>query len=613
MHHSVLLLAGIVALGIFCQWLAWRFKIPAILPLLATGFLAGPVFGLLHPQELLGDLTFPVISLAVAVILFEGALTLRWREVRQVAGVVRNLITLGALITWLGGALAARLIVGLSWELAILFGALISVTGPTVINPLLRNVRPTAKIASILRWEGILIDPLGASLAVLVFEFIVAEGTSPQSGLQPLAAFLHILVIGSLCGLIGGSLVAVLLRRYLIPDYLRDVAVLAIVITAFAISDYLRAESGLLAVTVMGVFLANLRVPQLQHVWHFKEKLSVLLISALFIVLAANIQLQDLARLNLSSLLLVAAVIFILRPLGAQLSALGSPLNNKERLYLSWIAPRGIVAAAVSSLFAFRLEELGFVGAMDIASLVFLVIVSTVVLQGSTAKLLARRLGVAEAEPQGFLLLGAHHFARHLAVALQEEGFTIRLADTNAQNVARARARNLDVYEGDLLYEEVEEGLDLTGLGRLLALTSNDEVNTLACVHLSHVFDSAEVYQLPPASLPPGRPPADNRLGRLLFDYQATFDAIDIWMDKGATIEKKQLDSPLSFEQHPKQGNGRLPLLAFRDQQVVLFTPGTTFIPTAGWTLVSLVAPTILPPQPDGTAIHTSTLSTSAR
>jgi CPA1 family monovalent cation:H+ antiporter len=603
MHHSVLLLAGIVALGIFCQWIAWRFKIPAILPLLATGFLAGPVFGLLHPQELLGDLTFPVISLAVAVILFEGALTLRWREVRQVASVVRNLITVGALITWLGGALAARLITGLSWELAILFGALISVTGPTVINPLLRNVRPTAKIASILRWEGILIDPLGASLAVLVFEFIVAEGTSPQSGLQPLAAFLHILVIGSLCGLIGGALVALLLRRYLVPDYLRDVAVLAIVIAAFAVSDYLRAESGLLAVTVMGVFLANLRVPQLQHVWHFKEKLSVLLISALFIVLAANIQLQDLARLNARSLLLVAVVIFILRPIGVQLSALGSPLNNKERLFLSWIAPRGIVAAAVSSLFAFRLEELGFTGATDIASLVFLVIVSTVILQGGTAKLVARSLGVAEAEPQGFLLLGAHHFARHLALALQEEGFAVRLADTNIQNAALARARGLDVYEGDLLYEEVEEGLDLTGLGRLLALTSNDEVNTLACVHLSHIFDSSEVYQLPPDSQPPVLPAADNRFGRLLFNRQATFDAIDVWMDNGAFIEKKQITSPLDFEQYRQQGNGRhLPLLAFRDKQVTVFTAGTTFTPPAGWTLVSLVAPAGFTPRPDGAA-----------
>jgi CPA1 family monovalent cation:H+ antiporter len=603
MHHSVLLLAGIVALGIFCQWIAWRFKIPAILPLLATGFLAGPVFGLLHPQELLGDLTFPVISLAVAVILFEGALTLRWREVRQVASVVRNLITVGALITWLGGALAARLITGLSWELAILFGALISVTGPTVINPLLRNVRPTAKIASILRWEGILIDPLGASLAVLVFEFIVAEGTSPQSGLQPLAAFLHILVIGSLCGLIGGALVALLLRRYLVPDYLRDVAVLAIVIAAFAVSDYLRAESGLLAVTVMGVFLANLRVPQLQHVWHFKEKLSVLLISALFIVLAANIQLQDLARLNARSLLLVAVVIFILRPIGVQLSALGSPLNNKERLFLSWIAPRGIVAAAVSSLFAFRLEELGFTGATDIASLVFLVIVSTVILQGGTAKLVARSLGVAEAEPQGFLLLGAHHFARHLALALQEEGFAVRLADTNIQNAALARARGLDVYEGDLLYEEVEEGLDLTGLGRLLALTSNDEVNTLACVHLSHIFDSSEVYQLPPDSQPPVLPAADNRFGRLLFNRQATFDAIDVWMDNGAFIEKKQITSPLDFEQYRQQGNGRhLPLLAFRDKQVTVFTAGTTFTPPAGWTLVSLIAPAGFTPMPDGAA-----------
>lgn len=589
MHNEVLLLAGILTLGILCQWVAWRLKIPAILPLLATGFIVGPVTGLLNPQELLGDLFFPVISLSVAIILFEGSLTLRWQEVSHVAGIVRNLITLGALITWIGGALAAHFIVGLSTPMAILFGALIAVTGPTVINPLLRNVRPVQKLSSILRWEGILIDPVGASLAVLIFDFLVAEGSGSRPLLLVVQTFVLIVLVGGIVGMVGGWLIRFLLRRYLVPDYLRDIAVLAVVAAIFAISDSLQSESGLLAVTVMGVYLANQHVPQLHHVWHFKERLSVLLVSSLFILLAANIEVTDLALLDWSGLLLLAFVIFILRPFGVQLSALGSRLSRNERLFLSWIAPRGIVAAAVSSLFAFRLEELGFEDAPVLAPLVFLVIVGTVFLQGSTAKLVARRLGVAEAEPQGFLLMGAHHFARQLAIAIQKAGFTVRLVDLNLQNVVEARAAGLEVYHDNILADVTESEVDLSGVGRLLALTSNDEANALACVHLRDVFDSSEAYQLPPRGV---QTASRERLGRLLFSPQATYDNLDQWTDSGATIETKILNGrPFSLHDKSNQGNLFVPLVAFCGTEAHVFTSEGSFTPPAGWTLLSLVSP----------------------
>lgn len=588
---NLLLIAGITVLGIFCQWIAWRLKLPAILPLLIAGFLAGPVTNVLHPQELLGELFFPVVSLSVAIILFEGALTLKWSEVRGLVGTVRNLITIGAVITWIGGTIATHYIIGLDWQLSFLFGALIVVTGPTVISPLLRNVRPTQKIASILKWEGILIDPLGALLAVLIFDFIVAEGGQGQLGGQALIGFMQIVLIGTSFGLAGGVVVAFLLQQYLLPDYLRDVGVLSIVAGVFAVANYFQAESGLLAVTVMGFLLANIGLPQLHHIWHFKEKLSVLLISGLFILLAANFTPAQLNLLGLPSLAILAFVMFVLRPLSVQVSAAGSDLSRNERLFLSWIAPRGIVAAAVSSLFGFELQALGYAEASILAPLTFLIIVGTVTFQAGTAKYVARRLGVAEAEPKGFLLLGAQQFSRLFAKALQDEGFLVRLIDMNRSNVREARLMGLEAQYGNVLSEAAESSVDLTGIGRLLALTSNDEANAIACLHLQDELGSSNVCQLPPHSLGKDRrSPSRYRLGRLLFREDATCERLTEMLHAGAVLKKTKLTEQFTYEDYLLQyGDDFLPLLAFKNSEVTIATLDADFEPKEGWTLLSFV------------------------
>lgn len=588
-HNLLIVLAGLLMLGIFCQWLAWRLKTPAILPLLASGFLVGPVFNLVEPRALLGDLFFPVISLLVAVILFEGALTLNLKEARAVVGTVRNLITIGAAITWLGGTLAARYILQLDWNLSILFGALIIVTGPTVIAPLLRNVRPNHQISSILMWEGILIDPLGALIVVLVFDYIVAEGGAHN----PLLGFLQIVAIGSGVGLAGGFVVEQMLRRFWVPDYLRDIVVLAIVAGVFAISDMFQAESGLLAVTLMGMYLANRNLQQLQAIWHFKEKLSILFISGLFIILAANVEMETLALLDWRSFLVLGVVIFLLRPLSMQVSAVGSSLTRNERLFLSWIAPRGIVAAAVTTLFTFSLVELGYTEARVLEPMVFLVIVGTVVLQGLTAKPFARSLGVAEADPQGFLLMGAHPFARMLAKAIQDEGFTVRLIDTNFDNVRIARMDGLDAHYGNVLSEYNEDHFELSGIGRLLALTSNDEANALACRHHEDEFGSAEVYQLLPRTIAEGskkRAPSRFALGRLLFGEDVTYQRLEELVRSGATVKRTQLTDQFSYAGYTAEYQGHfIPLMAMRGERVQLATVGEAFQPQPGWLLLSLV------------------------
>lgn len=594
MHaDAMLMIAGVLTVGMICQWIAWRAKLPAIVPLLFAGFLVGPIFNLLHPQEALGELFFPLVSLSVAVILFEGSLTLAWREVRSVATTVRNLISIGALVTWVGGAVASHYVMGLPWDLALLFGALIIVTGPTVISPLLRNVRPTGKVASVLRWEGILIDPIGATVAVLVFDFTLAGVDANFT--HTLESLLWIILAGTALGMVGGYIVYVLLSRYLVPDYLRETITLSLVLLVFAGSNALSAESGLLAVTVMGIFLANTDLRKLRELFYFKEKLSVLLISSLFILLAANITRADIAMLNWQSLVLLGIVIFALRPLGIVVSARGSELSRNERLFLSWIAPRGIVAAAVSSLFAYELVAAGYEAARIVAPLTFLVIVGTVVLQGGTAKWVAKKLDVSEADPQGFLFMGAGRLAQELALALKNENVVVKLIDANQNNVTEARLRGLDAGQGNLLSEFLETHIELSGIGRLLALTPNDEANALACKHFEDEFGSSEVYQLPPNLSGPtgrnGQSPNRYALGRVAFSKSATCEHFMALIEAGAVVKRTPLTQQFTFDDFRNQyaGSEVIPLMAIKGKTVEVNTVAKPLQPVPGWTVLSLV------------------------
>src|SRR3569623_1137618 len=348
-EQSIYLLAAIGIIGIGCQWLAWWLKLPAILFLLLAGIGVGPLTGILQPDRLFGELLFPIVSLGVAVILFEGSLTLRLHEIKGLGSVVRNLVTIGALLTAVVIAVAARLLLNFPWELALLFGALVCVTGPTVIVPMLRTVRPKANLDNILRWEGIITDPLGALIAVLVYEFIVS-GRGEQA--HTLGVFGKMLLAGGVCGAGGALLLATILRRHLMPEYLHNVATLALVLGVSALANYFQHESGLrtVIVTVMGMLLANMQDVPIDDILDFKESLSVMLISLLFIVLAALV------------------------------SSFGSTLHWRERELLCWIAPRGIVAAAVSALFALRLEDTIRRG-RPAGAAHFMVIIGTVVLQ----------------------------------------------------------------------------------------------------------------------------------------------------------------------------------------------------------------------------------------
>lgn len=584
-------IALVLALGAAAQWLAWRISIPAILPLLIIGFLVGPVFGLVNPTELFGtELLFPAVSLAVGLILFEGGSTLRIPDVRETSRVVLRLVTIGGVITWVGAAAAAYLITDLSLPLAFLFGALVLVTGPTVIGPLLRIVRPTARVANVLRWEGILIDPLGAMAAVLVFEFLVIDNRVQALG-QSLLLFGEFIAVGTIVGALGGIVLAFILRRRLLPDYLLNLTALAFVFGIFALSSTIAPESGLLATVVMGMMLANQHIPNLEDVLSFKEDLSILFISTLFVTLAANVSMDALlATLNWPSLLLLAVMILVIRPLNIFICAAGSKLGLNEKLYLSWIAPRGVVAASVTSLFAFRLQSLGYEGANALIPLVFLIIVGTVTLNSLTARLLAERLGVAEPDPQGFLILGAHSFARQIGEFLQREDFNVLLADTNWTNVAMARVEGLNAYYGSLLSAQSNDDLRLSGIGKLLALTSNDEANALTALKYARDFGTQQVYQLEPGGRGSDRSRLGNeRRGRTLFREGVTYSELSKLFNRSSKLKKTSITETFDLEDfEERHGQDYLPMFVISGKKIRVITEESP-PPDAGSTLVSLV------------------------
>lgn len=589
----ILLALGGIGLAALCsQWLAWRLRLPAILFLLLSGILAGPVLGVLDPGALFGPLLFPLTSLAVALILFEGSLTLHLSEWREIGSVVRRMVTLGALATWVVIAVATHLLLGFSWELAVLFGSLTLVTGPTVIVPMLRVVRPRASVANILRWEGIVIDPIGALAAVVTFSFIVSRDQGGWS--QSLATFAGVIGCGTLLGVLGGWALGVVLRRHWLPEYLHNLAALAAVLGVFIASNLLVHESGLLAVTLMGMWLANMRGVDVKPILHFKENLSVLLISGLFILLAARLDLKALLALGPATLALLAVIQLIARPLNIGLSTLGSALGWRERALLAWIAPRGIVAAAVSAIFALRLQEHGDPNAQLLVPLTFLVIIGTVVLQSATARPLARLLGVAEPAPAGFLIIGANPVARALGKALNQLGSRVLLTDSSWENIRAARMDGLPTYFGNPTSQHADAHLDLVGLGHLLALSPSSEMNALACMRFRHDFAEPRRFTLPSG--------ADSRRsdkhrsseqvrGRELGLPALTYPQFASRLGRGAEIRITTLTEAFDWPAYQAFHGNRATLLLARDPRgwVHIAGPSQALEPQPGWSLVALV------------------------
>jgi NhaP-type Na+/H+ or K+/H+ antiporter len=605
-EHTVFDLAAVVILGIGAQWLAWRLHFPSIVLLLCFGFVAGPVTNLLDPNRLLGELFLPVVSLSVAIILFEGGLTLNILDLPQIRRVLINLISVGVLLTWLTAAAAAYLILHLELPLALLLGAILVVSGPTVVLPLLRHVRPAGQVSSILRWEGIVVDPIGAMLAVIVFEAITA-GPAGSSNTFVVLAILKTAFVGGILGFLSARLVTYLLTRYWIPDFLHNPVTLTMVLASFTAANFVQPESGLLAVTVMGVFLANQNAVSIKHIIEFKESLRVVILSSVFILLGARLEVDQLIGFGLRETSFLAVLIFVARPVAVGASALRSGLTWRERLFLSWVAPRGIVAAAVASVFALQMREAGYEQADRLVPLTFFVIIGTVVIYGLTATALAHWLRLARSHGQGFVIVGAHSWAREIAKVLQHEGCEVLVIDTNRGNIAAARLAGLPTAYGSIISQDITEQIDLGGMGRLLALTSNDEINALAALHFADLFGRAEVYQLPVEGDGNAlkQTVSHHLRGRLLFGPGLTYKNLARRFAAGSIVKKNSLTEEFTFEDFEvRYGENAIPLFVISgDGRVDVATVDAPLVPKPGKVLISIVRPveeTARPPVGSG-------------
>ena len=596
MNTTILIsLAGIGVLGIASQWLASWARLPAILFLLIIGILVGPVFQLIDPDALFGELLFPFVSLSVAVILFEGALTLKFEEIKGLGKTVRNLITIGALITWLIVAISTHYLLSFPLELSFLFGAVVIVTGPTVIIPMLRTVRPNAKISNILRWEGIVIDPLGALLAVLVFDFIISGQQQDAIG-SVLLTFGTIIISGSLFGYFGGRILGELLRQQLIPQYLRNVIALNFVFAVYVLSDTIEHESGLLAVTIMGMTMANMKNLEIDDILDFKESLSLLLISALFIVLAARVELQQFIIMGWPALIILAITMLVARPISVFVSAIGSDLNTREKLMISWIGPRGIVAAAVSSLFALRLESQGYAEAALLVPLTFMIIIGTVIIQSATAKHVGNVLKVREPSQTGVLIVGAGNVARAIAKQLNELGFKVVLTDSSWENTSLARMEGLETYYGNPVSEHADRNLNLIGLGKLLAISGRGSLDTLACLRFKQDFGVKNVYQLQTTReqhISDKHIVSTKHRGYELFGEEVTYGTLANLLRSGAEIKTTQLSEEFDFDTYLERlGSRSIPLFALDTKgRLHIFVTDGAMKPEKDWKVVSIIEP----------------------
>ncbi|GJA94211.1 MULTISPECIES: cation:proton antiporter [Aeromonas] len=584
-------LAGIALISLLAQWLAWSVRVPAILFLLLSGLLLGPVTGLLDPDQLLGDLLFPLVSLSVAIILFEGALTLHLTELKGIGKVVRNLCSTGMVTSFAVIGAASYFLLGLDWRVAMVLGAVLVVTGPTVIAPMLNVIRPVREVDKILRWEGIVIDPIGALFAVLVFEAVRLGSQGDLVG-HTLLALAKTVGVGSLIGVGAGWLTTLLIRKDWLPVSLHKFGVLALVLVTFTLSDWLSHESGLLAVTVFGIWLANQEGLDLEEVLAFKEDLAVILISSLFILLAARLDLAQLWQLGPMVLALLCVVQFVARPLCILVSTRGSELPWRARALLAWIAPRGIVAAAVSASFAISMHEAGIEDADKLVPLVFAVIIFTVVLQSLTATPLARLLDMRQSAPNVWLLIGANSVARAIGKALADQGIPVQLSDPAWEHCKLARMSGLPCYFGNPQSEHAERHLPLTSISTVLALSPSRHNNALGVLHFAHLYGEEKVHSLRSSEQhgKANRESATFRARQNLFGADINFARLSGLLSRGGQIKATRLSDTFDWDQYQEANPGAIPLFVLdtRARPSVVTGPVT---PLPGELLIALQPP----------------------
>ncbi|MFC7365321.1 MULTISPECIES: cation:proton antiporter [Bhargavaea] len=587
---------AIVAIGIGSQWLAWRLRLPAIVVMSIAGLLLGPLLGLLNPEQQIGDFFGPIISIAVAIILFEGSLNLDVREIRGFFRPVGRIVTLGAFLAWIFGALAAHYVAGLSWEVAFVIGGLFIVTGPTVILPLLRQAKLKPRVGAILKWEGIIVDPFGALLALFAFEIIrFLKGDLTGSGI------LIFFAASAFAGVLGWFVAWVLGRMFeadKVPEFLKSPVLFAAVLLVFVVSDEIMHETGLLAVTVMGVSMANMHLSSIEDIRHFKENITVLLVSAIFVMLTASLSVDTLrAVFEPRIIAFVLATLFVVRPLSIWLSTIGTDLTRQERTLVGWIAPRGIVALTVSGYFASILLDQGYKDAELLTALTFALVFGTVVVHGFTLGPLAKKLNLVAADNSGALIVGGGPFIAKLAASIKEDGKPVAIMTDAWNDVFEARKAGIKVLSGDILSEQVDYRYDLAPYQNLLSMTQMDMYNAHICSDFVHDFGPSFVHRSGLKGDPKRYGVDSVRLvrspGRFLFDPALPVGVLDSRVRNGHVIRKTPITERYKYTQYLRERD-ESPVLLYilrKDGRVDFFSPGAELAAEPGDLVVSLSPP----------------------
>ena len=596
MEDTILLLVvGVAVAGVFGQWLGWRLKLPAIIPLLAIGALAGPVAGLIKPSAALGEVMRPAIGMAVAIIVFEGGLNLNLRELRTAGSGVLRLVGVALPLNWLFGAIAARFVAGLSWPVAILVGAILVVTGPTVIMPLLRQAKLEPRSAAFLKWEAIVNDPIGATVTLLVLSFLTLSTTMSTSAALAQLAW-RTLLGGGVAALLGAIVplgIRTLFRRDLAPEYLKTPILLAGALGVYAAGEAIQPETGLIGATLFGVVLANIDVTGLQELRRFKESLTVFLVSGLFILLTANIDRQTITMLSWPIAGTTLAILFVARPLAIGLATIGARVSWSERLLVGWIGPRGVVAAAIAGVAGERLAQAGYSDARLVLPLVFAVIASTVLLHGLSLAPIARRLGLATGGRGGLLIVGASAWTVALGEALRGAGVPILVIDRSAEALRAARLAGLQTLRIEILSVIGEELIDLRDYEHLLAATPDDAYNALVCTRFVPEFGRERVYQIAPDESTGRNAASREWRGTIAIGVDLVHQRLSDLMQAGAafviepavTVEMKEAISEESWPVALIGTNGSFSL----------FSPEQDHVPSEGDLIARLYQPALAP------------------
>lgn len=560
-------LALIGVIGIGAQWVAWRTGRPAIALMLIAGIIAGPLLGIIVPDRDLGPLQEPIIKLAVAVILFEGGLSLNFRDLRHAGNPVLRLVVIGVPIGWVLGTLAAHYGAGLSWSLSWLFGGVMVVTGPTVIGPMLRTLRVPPRVADTLKWEGIVNDPIGALLAVAIYGYITFDGPGGNMG-AVVGDIIAATAVAALLGVALGFAITWLFPRGYVPEYLKAPVLLITVIGGFVLADLVMHETGLVTVTLMGVVMANRPVHSSRALRRFKEDLSVLLISAVFIILSATLDWETLSAFQARFVIFLLLLLFVVRPLTVLASLWMSSMPWKERLFVAWIAPRGIVAVAITGLFAIRLTDYGVPDAGALVPLSFAVVVATIFAHGFSAAWFAKWLGIGLGKGESVLIVGANDWTTAFGVYLKKIGYHVTIADSSTFALRAPRRRELEVWRGDILEEVTEDRLDLSEYQQLLAATDNDAYNALVCADLGPEMGFEKLTQ----TAPQDKRGAVQPRAQVLLESRRSVEELQRLIAEGWQFGRTRITDKFSFADYRQRlAPGAEPVAVIRENEILEF------------------------------------------